>query len=1107
MINKVNEAQLADAIKLQQIASDPKNNAWVFASAGSGKTKILSDRVLRLLLENTAPNKILCLTFTKVGANEMTERINQELANWVIIDEEELLKKLTNLTGQIPNNLTILKARKLFVEVLDSEKKINIQTIHSFCKSLLNIFPFEAKIPLNFELLEENQGKLMLQKARQEVFKNAENDEGLQKIIADIFSEISEESLEEMILQILSQKEKINRLQIQTNNFRNFPEIIENILQIDSQKNQQGIISEFYQELELEAITMLIADLENSGKRNIETAKKIAKFLNNPNTTNFQKIISGFFNDEGNPRKLYGDIGKIKLEDKYSNLCQQTREIIEIYEQKLISLDIVKNTVNLINLIAKVLDNYQKIKKNNSFLDYDDLILQTNKLLENPEFSSWVKMKMDGNFDHILIDESQDTNMQQWQIIKALSEDFFSGESKANKHRSIFIVGDEKQSIYSFQGSEPDISSKIYKYFSNKLGENLKKIELNNSFRSTKEVLALVDEIFKQQQYSKAICKVSNFENHRPIRLGNGQVTILKNICFSELSENSQKQIHDYFLTNGFNLNNNTDEKIADSLILAEIIAKKIRSWIDNKKILSNKNRPVRFDDIMILLRNRTNKLPRELSQAFHRYQIPFSSTARIKFKDSLIIQDLLSIANFVCLNIDDLNLVHLLKSPFFNYNEEQIFWLCQDKNDKNKPIIEVIKNPQTLDLLNNFISLSQKFSAYDFYFFILNKQNFRENFYSRFGDQALQIFEKFLLKLNDFSQDQNLSLHKLLDLIDKIDPDINLDSFASNSVKITTVHSAKGLQSPIVIIPDCNHDLSRSADNKDHIYWLDHSQISIPMWCKKDSNKHYLIDNLKQIKKELRHDEYLRLLYVALTRAEDELYISGFGKTTDQQSWYNIIVNSLNNDMEIEENQQLIDFLCYDQFSNTAFNDKNNSQITLDDLQKNSFSNIALDIENKEQEQQKHFNFNSQIQGEIIHNILEIIGNNYQQPKSFLINLSQKLLDNNNFIDNKTKKTILNLIDNFISSNQFQEIFKGKVDCELEITDGLQFYRIDLLSNNAERILIIDYKSDEFIDPQNILKYQQQLQQYQKIISKIYSTKKVEIAILWLKNLNLQFL
>ena len=275
---KVDENQLRNSVKLQQIASDPKNNAWVFASAGSGKTKILTDRVLRLLLENIAPNKILCLTFTKVGANEMRERINQELANWVIIDNDELLKKLENLTGKIPDDSTISKSRKLFVEILDNDQKINIQTIHSFCKSLLNIFPFEAKIPLNFELLEESQAKLFLQRARLEVFKNAENDENLQTIIANIFSEVSEESLEDLILLVLTQKEKINLLQLQTNNFKNFPKIIESILQIQSTQDRDQLIKEFTEKIDLKNLIKMVYDLENSGKRNIDTAKKSLNF-------------------------------------------------------------------------------------------------------------------------------------------------------------------------------------------------------------------------------------------------------------------------------------------------------------------------------------------------------------------------------------------------------------------------------------------------------------------------------------------------------------------------------------------------------------------------------------------------------------------------------------------------------------------------------------------------------------------------------------------------------------------------------------------------------------------------------------------------------------
>ncbi len=561
----MNHTNLSQTIQLQQTASNPKNSAWVFASAGSGKTKILTDRVLRLLLDDTQPNKILCLTFTKVAAAEMQHRINSELAKWILCSDDELVKKLSDLSGKIPTQLELKKARTLFVKILDEEAKIKVQTIHSFCQTLIKIFPFEAKVRPTFEVLEENQEKLLLKEAQKEVLKKALGNAELKNLVQKTNAKLHEESFSQLVAQLLNKKEQLNSLK---ENFFGIENVIGEVfknLGVEKEILKQvqddegggktydhqhpprhpelvsgslGLFNNFLAQINREKNFNLASSLEiGSSSKNSETATKIRIFLDDPTLENFETYKLAFFTKENEPRKIYGEAAKDQANLSFMTDCQK---IILDFLDKINSLKIANDTALLLRLIDHILENYSYLKKQNSVLDYNDLIVETNRLLANADFSDWVKLKMDGSFDHILIDESQDTNHQQWNIIKALSEDFFVGESSANKNRSIFIVGDEKQSIYSFQGAEPNISAEIFEFFAAKLGNNLKKIELNNSFRSGAKVLQAVDQVFADSKRKHAISKVAEFAEHKPIRDAIGKVEIWPQIkAKKEAAENS----------------------------------------------------------------------------------------------------------------------------------------------------------------------------------------------------------------------------------------------------------------------------------------------------------------------------------------------------------------------------------------------------------------------------------------------------------------------------------------------------------------------------------------------------------------------------------------
>jgi ATP-dependent helicase/nuclease subunit A len=872
-------SNLAQTIKLQQSASDPKNSAWVFASAGSGKTKILTDRVLRLLLDDVLASKILCLTFTKVAAAEMQNRINKELAEWILCDNEKLQKKLNDLSGNFPTQNQVKKARALFVKILDEESKIKVQTIHSFCQTIIKIFPFEAKVKPNFEVLESTQEKLLLKQAQKEVLKKALINPKLKNLVEEINAKLHDERLDDLVAELLNKKEQLNFLK---ENFFGIENLIDQIFKnfsLSKNQNEAEIFSNFVIKVDQQQNSKLAESLENStSSKNEDVAIKIRNFLKNPVLENFKNYKLAFFTQENKPRKIYGTAANEANLD-FMSCCQK---LITDFSDQLNSLKIANNSALLLGFVDQILEYYSQLKKQNGVLDYNDLIVETNHLLANPDFSNWVKLKMDSSFDHILIDESQDTNHQQWNIIKALSEDFFSGFSAANKNRSLFIVGDEKQSIYSFQGAEADISSEIFGYFSAKLGDQLKKIELNNSFRSLEKILQAVDAVFSTLERKSAISKVSSFQEHKAIRSGFGKVEIWPQIV-AEKEEKKEKNLE-------WQIDFGVEEVAKEAEILAEIIAKKIKSRV----ALNN----AKYGDFMILLRNRTNGLDAALAKFFHQYQVPFSSVSKIKFSQSLLIQDLLSAAKFALLPSDDLNLACLLKSPILAISEQELFEICLVKNSNQTTIYKALeqleKFGQVKKNLEQLITNSKQLNCFEFFYFLLHHENHQQNFIAHFGYESLEILDKFLLSVSDFCQKFSPNLQKFLEFVDKLDVEIALSSDEDNRVKISTIHSAKGLQARIVVLPDCCYNFNQLLSAKEQISWVQFDEVKLPIWCAKKEEENFILKQHRAQKLIAAKEEYLRLLYVAMTRAEDELYVGGFGKASDPQSWYEIIKNSV---------------------------------------------------------------------------------------------------------------------------------------------------------------------------------------------------------------------
>ena len=537
----------------QRQASDPYISAWVSASAGSGKTKVLTDRVLHLLLVGNAPETILCLTFTKAAAAEMANRLSKILREWMSLNDAELTKELQKLTGQTAEEVSskIDFARSLFARVLDTKGGMKIMTIHSFCQSILKRFPLEAGISPSFEVIDENETAELLNTAIAQTLKNP--------AFSPQMHVLSEHLNEESLLDLLKDIRK-NQMELQH--------------LLDENMSLQSLQSKIYESL---------------GVKVDQTEDDIIKTIyQGPNFDAYKK----------NYLTQKNEILKAVLKKGDEKEIEIANQILEVLD-KINALKVASATSAFLMVAFEVLRNFDMLKQKADVLDYTDLILKTRALLEEKDMATWVLYKLDGGIDHILLDEAQDTSPNQWAIVRAISEEFFSGEGrKADKIRTLFAVGDKKQSIYRFQGADAEEFERMRQFFAKRITDSeneFNDIPLNISFRSTQAVLDLVNLLLKKPSSRHGILNPKEDGTHYAYRTGQAG---LVEVWPLEPYDKKEKE-------DAWEISKTDEIKPSSAARLSAKIAKRIADMIFKKEKLISQNRPIRPSDIMILVRSR----------------------------------------------------------------------------------------------------------------------------------------------------------------------------------------------------------------------------------------------------------------------------------------------------------------------------------------------------------------------------------------------------------------------------------------------------------------------------------------------------------------------
>ncbi len=1101
----------------QTAAASPSSSVWVEASAGTGKTKVLSDRVLRLLLKNVNPNKILCLTYTKAAAVEMNERIAKRLSSWAVDDDESLKDDLAKLLGDefnISSQDEIIKlARTLFAHQLDAPGGMKIQTIHSFCQDILKRFPIEAGVSPYFEVLDDRNSKEILQNIKSDLLKNSQLDSQsqLNKYVNYLVNNISEFKFPEVMNMITENRNKIDALLKKYKTIDEIINVLEKKLDISSIETPENIKTIFFAKIRLEAIDEIIDALRYGGKDDNKTADiLVSASYNNFNIAYYDEYKKAFLTQNGEIRKKLASKSAIEHNANIVEKMLDEANRILLTENMLKNLSVLQSTIAVLFISKNIIDAYNEYKTIYSVLDYEDLIIKTFQLLENSATTDWVLFKLDGGIDHILIDEAQDTSPSQWSIIRALTQEFFAGigAKESILPRTVFVVGDRKQSIYSFQGADPNEFDKMYRYFEKK-ALKFSKIHLDVSFRSTKAIMDCVNVLFDSPCAKKGVLPEGEKMNHSPFRLGDGGlVEILPIFSINE-------EIKDNY---NWHIPLERSQKVSPSNLLAKKIAQNIKQMVENKDILLSKNRPIQYGDFMFLVQQR-NSFVEEFVRACKEIGVNIGGIDKLKLLEQIAVQDLISLGKFLLLPSDDLSLAEVLKSPLFGLDDDDLFELCYQRKsclfDSLSQNIKFKNITNNLQILLNLVGYTRPLELFSY---ILIKMDGRKNFISRLGNEVEDVIDEFLNLTLIFEQKHTPTLSGFINWIiqDEVIVQKQMEQGDANTVKIMTVHGSKGLQAPIVILADTTKIKNKS--HRSEFLW-DNDLFYFPLSSSDYNEKCNLI---KERNLDADFDEYRRLLYVALTRAEDRLYIAGYTKDKNikEESWYSLLKNNIPSNVEIDKNDERT---LYQIEQENLFTD----EVKMHDVLQNSTYAYTPSLlpaphesplskpyapsrdETDDELVLSPLEDNGKLykRGIVIHKLLQYISkvdssNKQNAITSFLQKELPELSDKEHIDISKEVLTLCKKYSDIFTKNSYAEVpIIGEVNGKIISS------KIDRLVIKEDKVIIVDYKTNRPA-AKNIedvpLKYINQLNTYKEIVNRIYPDKQIEAFLLWTNTCNM---
>jgi ATP-dependent helicase/nuclease subunit A len=896
-----------DAVRAPQLrASNPHTSAFVSANAGAGKTHVLVNRVIRLLLAGTPPEKILCITFTKAAAANMAERVFDTLGHWITLDDMELDQQLA-LAGVPHVDVTLrARARELFSCALETPGGLKVQTIHALCTRLLQQFPFEANVPARFTVLDDRDQFEIIERAILNVLLDAASkpESAIGKALTTAITSSADRTFRDVVqdaclgnagfLEWIGHDAGRALAQMHTT------------LGLNGDEQLAAIEREIVDGPHLpQAQWPAVAAVLDGGSKNDQQQADVlraALTLNGP--AQVDSYLSLFLTQAREFRKSFVTQRIVQIRPDIAASFSREADRLDALIERRRAVTIADRSRALIHIASAVAANYRREKQERGLLDYDDLIDKTLDMLRRTA-SGWVHYKLDQGVDHILVDEAQDTSPRQWEIVSHIAEDFATGAgARGGITRTIFAVGDEKQSIFSFQGAAPHEFDRWHRQFRSAFERAElawdKDIRLSFSFRSGLAILNAVDRVFEKETIYQSI---HTAENGRPIHeaLADAAPGI---VDLWDLAESDERQDIE-----GWSAPFDAVSETGAEAKLAARITHAIKELIDRQEPTgrADKRRPLRPGDILILVRRR-GKLFDAVLQALKRAHVPVAGADRLKLTEHIAIIDLMNLADAILLPADDLALAVALKSPLFEITEEQLFTLAQGRRGTLRAALtEHAADPAfkaAYDRLRACETMAASASPFAFYSWLLGSDRGRSRILGRLSHEANDALDEFLELALRYEQREAATLQGFMAWLRATDIEIKRDMETSrDEVRVMTVHGAKGLEAPVVFLMDTT---STPLDNVrlSLIRFQSTADTTAPpdcvVWAGRKADDPLPVRQARQRMVDDIEHEYRRLLYVAMTRAAERLIIGGVqpGNRNDVPpgSWYKLVLDGLQN-------------------------------------------------------------------------------------------------------------------------------------------------------------------------------------------------------------------
>jgi ATP-dependent helicase/nuclease subunit A len=891
----VPDAVIAD----QHAASDPARSVWVSANAGAGKTHVLAQRVIRLLLNGTDPAKILCLTFTKAAAANMANRIFETLSEWITFDDEKLDAAIRATGARSVSVRQRIQARRLFASALETPGGLKVQTIHGFCARLLQQFPFEANVAARFRVLEETEQSQILEQIRRDVLLEAarQPDSRVGLALAALIPLASDFGFQTALDEAIRERAAIAASIDQAGGLDRAMAQLTAALGIAADDTIERVEAEIVDSTHLPLTEWAaVAGICGQGSSNDQRqGQRLKEATDATGTARLDAYLSMFFSDEDKPRRQIITASIVKSEPELARrLADEQARLIALCEKRraILARD---RTGALLTIALEVIGRYAAKKDHGGLLDYDDLIAHTRDMLDRVE-STWVHYKLDLGIDHLLIDEAQDTSPQQWDVVKRFVAEFTHGAgARGELRRSIFAVGDDKQSIFSFQDAAPEAFADMRRYFQGAhaaAGLPFQPVSLKYSFRSVPVVLNAVDVVFQQPTAYSGLSTDPVPTIHEAVREGApGLVEVWPLVEPDERPD-----------VDPWDAPFDTRSERSPRVKLARQIATAVKTWIDRGDRVGDcdQRRAVRPGDILILVRQR-GALFEAIIRAIKASGIPVAGADRLKLTEHIAVMDLLVLADALLLPDDDLALATALKSPLFGLSEQELFDLAHGRDGALARTLRT-QRPELSARLDAHGEAARRLSPFAFYAELLGPGGGRKAFLARLGAEANDAIDEFLNLALDYERRNTPSLQGFVAWLRTASAEVKRDmEIARDEVRVMTVHGAKGLEAPIVVLADTTTQPAGPAQYQPRLLALPRREAppdtaDCVVWIPTRRDDTTSSTAARAIAIRAAENEYRRLLYVAMTRAADRLVICGaiVERTMPQSCWYQLIEQGL---------------------------------------------------------------------------------------------------------------------------------------------------------------------------------------------------------------------